>query len=495
MSYRPRWDVGLAAALSAGLLGVVLGSATVVAAGVVGLAFAAYGLATRPPEAHVQLTREVSNDAPAPGADVEVEVTARNASDGPLAELRVVDDPPEDLPVVEGTPAHCTSLGAGETTTFTYTVRARRGSHAFGDVDVLARNVSGTVEHDREVALETTLTCRAGLDELPLTPQTTQYAGRVDADAAGEGVAFHSTRQFRPSDPVERVDWKRFAKDRELTTVQYQETRAATVVLLVDAREEVRVARRAGEHDAGEYCAFAAARVAGVQLGAGNRVGAALYGRPSYLRPDAGRDHRIEIGRFLRAALATEREDPADADGSVVDAATAVDGVGAVAGAPAPDGGTARASGADDGAAGAATDGATAEAVDDGAATADTAAVDGADGADASGGVVDAVMTAPGQRWSLSWLTRRLPANAQVVFCTPLLDDRAANAAEQLDARGHEVTVVSPDVTSEETPGGIVERVERRERVQDLRASLRLVEWSPEEALATAVDRSAGGWS
>jgi len=489
VSYRPRWDVGLAAALSAGLLGVVLGSATVVAAGVVGLAFAAYGLATRPPEAHVRLTREVSNDAPAPGADVAVEVTARNASDGPLAELRVVDDPPEDLPVVEGTPAHCTSLGAGETTTFTYTVRARRGSHAFGDADVLARNVSGTVEHDRAVGLETTLTCRAGLDELPLTPQTTRYAGRVDADAAGEGVAFHSTRQFRPSDPIERVDWKRFAKDRELTTVQYQETRAATVVLLVDAREEVRVARRAGEHDAGEYCAFAAARVAGVQLGAGNRVGAALYGRPSYLRPDAGRDHRLQVGRFLRAALATEREDPADADGSVVDAATAADGVGAVAGAPAPDGGTAQASGDRDEAGDARAD---ATAGTSGDATAGTS---GDATADATGGVVDAVMAPPGQRWSLSWLTRRLPADAQVVFCTPLLDDRAANAAEQLDARGHEVTVVSPDVTGEETPGGVVERVERRERVRDLRASLRLVEWSPEEALATAVDRSAGGWS
>lgn len=465
MSYRPRWDVGLAAGLSAGLLGVLTGSATVVSAGVIGLAFAAYGYATRPPEARVQVAREVSNESPAPGADVTVSLTVRNASDGPLAELRVVDEPPEDLPVVDGAPAHCTSLGAGETAEFEYTVRARRGSHEFGAVDVLARNVSGTVEHRREVDLSTALSCRVGLEELPLSPQTTPYAGRVDADAPGEGVSFHSTRQFRPSDPMHRIDWKRFAKDRELTTVQYQETRAATVVVLVDVRPEVRVTRRPGEHDAAEYCTFAAAKVAGVQLDASNRVGAALYGQPVYLRPGAGSDQRLEIQRFLREGLAST-EDAATTADSLLD-----------------------------------TDEVFFEDVEQraqpGATGGGKAAPDGGDGAAApDGGTSWLDPTADvGEEWSLSWLTRRLPDQAQVVFCTPLLDDRAANTARQLDARGHEVTVVSPDVTTEETPGGLVTRIERRQRLQSLRASLRLVEWAPEEALAAAVDRSSGGWS
>jgi uncharacterized protein (DUF58 family) len=463
VSYRPRWDVGLAAGLSAALLGIVAGSATVVAAGVVGLAFAAYGYATRPPKARVQVAREVSNEAPAPGADVTVTLTVRNASDGPLAELRVVDEPPGDLPVVEGTPAHCTSLGAGETTSFEYTARARRGTHDFGDVDVLARNVSGTVEHRRKVELSTAVSCRVGLDELPLSSQTTPYAGRVDADAPGEGVAFHSTRQFRPSDPMHRIDWKRYAKDRELTTVQYQETRAATVVVLVDVRPEVRVARRPGEHDAAEYCAFAAAKVAAVQLDASNRVGAALYGQPSYLRPGAGSDQRLEVQRFLRDALAATEQSRSTADSLLDTDEVFFEDVDSRA-RPWAAGGEGQ------------------------------AAPDGGVPADDSPSWLDPSADV-GEEWSLSWLTRRLPDQAQVVFCTPLLDDRSANTARQLGARGHEVTVVSPDVTTEETPGGLVTRIERRQRLQSLRASLRLVEWSPEEALAAAVDRSSGGWS
>jgi uncharacterized protein (DUF58 family) len=467
VTYRARWDVGLAAGLSAGLLGVLLGSATVVAAGVVGLAFAAYGYATRPPDANVQVARAVSNESPAPGTDVDVTVTVRNASDGPLAELRVVDEPPEELPVVEGTPAISTSLAAGETDTVEYTVRARRGSHAFGDASVLARNVSGTVEHHRSVDLASEITCRVGLEELPLASQTTPYAGRVDADAPGEGVSFHSTRQFRPSDPMHRIDWKRYAKDRELTTVQYQETRAATVVVLVDARWEMRVARRAGEHDAAEYSAFAAARVAGVQLDASNRVGAALYGRPAYLRPGVGRDQGLRVRGFLEDALADDDEENLfDTDqvfsGNVERPTAAGDG-----GQAAPDGGT---------------------------------PVDHPTRSDDDSGPSwlnpNETRTAGGPaEWSLDWLTRRLPDEAQVVFCTPLLDDRAANAARKLDARGHAVRVVSPDVTSEETPGALVARIERRQRLRKLRAELPLVEWAPEEALAAAVDRSTEGWT
>lgn len=459
MTYRARWDVGLAAGLSAGLLGVLLGSATVVAAGVVGLTFAAYGYATRPPDANVRVARAVSNESPAPGADVDVTLTVRNASDGPLAELRIVDEPPEELPVVEGTPAICTSLAAAETATVEYTVRARRGSHAFGDISVLARNVSGTVEHGQAVDLTSEISCRVGLEELPLASQTTPYAGRVDADAPGEGVSFHSTRQFRPSDPMHRIDWKRYAKDRELTTVQYQETRAATVVVLVDARREMRVARRAGEHDAAEYCAFAAARVAGVQLDASNRVGAALYGRPTYLRPGVGRDQGLRVRAFLEDALADDGGDGLfDTDqvffGNVERPTAAGDG-----GQAAPDGGRP----ADD----------------------DPTWLDPNASRDETGPA----------GWSLKWLTRRLPEEAQVVFCTPLLDDRAANTARKLDARGHAVRVISPDVTTDETPGALMARIERRQRLRTLRAELPLIEWAPEEALAAAVDRSTEGWT
>lgn len=450
-TYR-RWDVGLATALVLGLAGVLVGSATVLAAGVVGLTFAAYGYATRPPDATILVRRRVDEEEPTPGERVEVTVEVENASEAPVAELRVVDEPPADLPLVEGTPADCTSLRPGETERFEYAVRARRGSHAFGDASVLLRNVSGTVERLETHETATELTCRVGLAEMPLTAQTTPYDGRVDADAPGEGVAFHSTRQFHPSDPLYRVDWKRFAKTGELTTVQFQATRAATVVLLVDARPGVRVARRPDEHDAVQFCGFAAGRIADVLLAASNRVGVALYGATEYLRPGVGRDQRVRVRRFLREGLEAA-SGSADGDRpSIFDVDRVFFG------------------GMDD-----------ADHGPDDAASPDPPGVPPNLWADGGG--------------SVAWLDQRLPDDAQVVFCTPLLDEAAADAARRLEARGHSTTVVSPDVTSTGTPGGVVEAVRRRQRVGSLRPDARVVDWSPDEPLAAAVSRAQRRWA
>ncbi len=73
---------------------------------------------------------------------------------------------------------------------------------------------------------------------------------------------------------------------------------------------------------------------------------------------------------------------------------------------------------------------------------------------------------------------RRLPADAQVLLFTPLVDDVSASLARRIDAYGHLVTVLSPDVTADDTPGRRLIRFERRERLRELRsAGIRAVEW------------------
>jgi len=55
------------------------------------------------------------------------------------------------------------------------------------------------------------------------------------------GLEFHATRNYQSGDPVSRIDWRRFAKTNELTTVQYREEQAVRTVLVVDARPVTRV--------------------------------------------------------------------------------------------------------------------------------------------------------------------------------------------------------------------------------------------------------------
>lgn len=99
-------------------------------------------------------------------------------------------------------------------------------------------------------------------------------------------------------------------------------------------------------------------------------------------------------------------------------------------------------------------------------------------------------------RLRLRWLRRRLPDDAQVILCSPLLDWSAQTVVQMLESHGHEVTVVSPDPTGTDTSGERVVRLERRNRIGDVhRLGAPVVDWPAEESLDIALARAATGWS
>jgi uncharacterized protein (DUF58 family) len=58
------------------------------------------------------------------------------------------------------------------------------------------------------------------------------------------------------------------------------------------------------------------------------------------------------------------------------------------------------------------------------------------------------------------------------------------------------VTVLTPDATSLESPGGILAAVERSNRLNELRASgVRVIDWTGQETLLAALERARRRWS
>ena len=139
----------------------------------------------------------------------------------------------------------------------------------------------------------------AGSD-LPLRGLTTQYSGRVATDVGGAGLEFHSTREYRRGDPLSRVDWNRYARSGELSTVSFREERAATVVLLIDSRAEAYRAPDAETPNAVERSVDAAGEAFSALLSTGDRVGIASYGpEECWLAPATGERHRADARRLL----------------------------------------------------------------------------------------------------------------------------------------------------------------------------------------------------
>jgi len=300
--------IGAIAFLVCGL-GLVTRQPGLVLAGVVGAVYAGYGSSARPPrttdnagESVLELDRSVDDATPAPGETVSVALTVGNVGPGALTDIRVVDGVPSGLEVVDGSPRFATALRPGETDTVRYEVQVPRGDHEWGPARVVVADPSGGVERETTVSTETTLRCvprGISTDVLPLRDRTTPYTGRIPTDAGGDGVEFHATREYRPGDPLRRIDWYRRAKTGELGTLEFREERAGTVVLLVDARRVSYLAPTPESRHAVERGVDAAIASFGTLLDTGDRAGVAVFGRGgAWLPPGTGEQHRAR-GREL----------------------------------------------------------------------------------------------------------------------------------------------------------------------------------------------------
>lgn len=412
-----RWRGAAALTLAAAAVGVATESPGALLAAVFGVVFLAVARTFAPPNPELSVERTLSDEDPEPGDEVDVTLTLTNQG-AFLPDLRVVDGVPEGLEVIDGSPRLATALRSGKQAQIRYTVEARRGDHSFTGVDVIARDVLGAFE--TELTLESDAALASvpplpRLDSFPLRSQTVQRVGRVPTQTGGSGVEFHATREYRSGDPLSRVNWNRLAKSGELTTIQYREERAATVVAVIDARAISHVGDEDGE-DAIEYCVEAAGSVATALLDSGDRVGVAAFGpRWEWLAPGVGREHRARLRETLSRGAGFEATEPERRF---------------------------------------------------------------------LGGIV------------FRRLQKHLPDDAQVVFCSPLVDRDAGDYVRRLEASGHPVTVISPDVTGDNTFGQELARVERAARIRSLRAGgVRVIDWQPTDMLPLAVARAEQGWS
>jgi len=383
----------------------------------VGVGFVAYAKLDDAPEPQLLVERELSDATPEVDEAVRVVVTVENTGESTLPDLRLVDSVPAGLAVTEGTARLGTALRPGKRASYTYTVTAVRGSHDWEPMTVIARNASGSRERPVEAEAATTLRCLPELSstaDLPLRGLTTPYAGQVATDVAGSGIEFHSTRRYRHGDPLSRVDWNRYARTGELSTLSFREERAATVVLLVDTRTEAYVSPGEESENAVERSVEAAGQAFSALLSTGDRIGIASYGpKECWLAPNTGQRHRADARRLLGSHPAFSVSPP-------------------------------------------------------------------------EGPFYPSI--------ALRRLRRRLPADAQVVLFSPVVDDYLVTAAKRLDAHGHKLTVVSPDPTAGDTPGHRLARVERRERLRELRSGgLRVLDWG-DRPLAVELARANERW-
>lgn len=401
-------------------IGALFSIPSLVALAALGMGYVVYYRLQRPPAPSAKLTRQIENPEPSAEDEVAVSVQIENVGDRPLYDLRIIDGVPSSLETVDGSPRRATALLPGQQATLTYSLKAIRGHHEFDPSTVILRDPAGTYEYTYEVHAPSEVHVDPKIKPLPpmaLRKVSSGITGRIVTSEGGSGVEFHAVRDYRPGDPLNRIDWNRHARSGELATVDFRREEMATVVLVIDTRPVAKIGRPDSPRAANEICSDAAAMLFFGLLDAGDRVGVSTLGEADcWLPPDVGSDHR-EHGKMLFSSHPSL-------------------------------------------------------------------------GPIQSGGTVSVV----DEEWDLDY---RIPDSTQLVFLTPLADGGAARYATRFEARGHPMTVISPDPCGTETPGQLVANIERQRRIRELRArGIGVIDWDYEtESLATVLEQAATRWS
>lgn len=311
-------------------LGIALGSVPLVLAAVIPLGFLVVEAVSNggPIEDRVAVQRSVSPEVPLPGQRVEIELTVTNTSETAIADLRVLDGVPQELGVETGAARGGRALAPGDALTLAYSVIADRGRYRFRDVVLESRTATGAVVSRAAVTAEgdDRFDCRVSAEEVPLQEETTALTGPLATDTGGPGIEFYATREYRSGDPVKRINWRRYAKTGELSTVEYREQRATRVAVIVDGREAAQVSPGPALPTGATLGAYAATIAVGILLNDGHRVDVGALGvedpvrgtPPAWAGAETGRAFRRRAAEICNLAAAGRDEShvsPVRADG------------------------------------------------------------------------------------------------------------------------------------------------------------------------------------
>ncbi|MBP1987174.1 DUF58 domain-containing protein [Halolamina salifodinae] len=435
------WSVWLVGGFFLLALGLFYAEAALVAGAAIPFVYVGYAaLSTLPSDLSLDVARSVDDRRLTPGDPVEVTVSVTNTGDSVLTDLRVVDGVPEELAVTEGSPRASLALRPGATGSVSYTVIAKRGDFAFGDARLVARSLLGTdtATLSATVGGADSVDCTDPAALEGLDQATKLRTGVTQSDRGGEGLEFHSTREYRAGDARNRVNWRQYAKTGDLVTTEFRQERAAREIVLLDVRPETRRSSAPTHPTGAEYAAYAAEAAIERYRGLGHRVSLAVLGIN-------GSEVDVPV-REAGDALWVEN-------------------------------------------AGTETGQRAADAVF--SAAADVAARRTA--ADTALSSLAEQESEPNRR-AVSGLVAQFPERAELLIVSPLVDRVPLSYAKRAAVVGNAPTLLSPDPTGNKSAGGRLGGARRQIRLREARGVCdRVIDWPAERSLSAVAAAVDGG--
>jgi len=248
------------------------------------------------PSMVVELERIVPHNRFLEGTEIDVVLRIRAGERIPSLKIR--EDLPEGLELIEGSTEWVLSLRKGELRELRYRVRVKRGIHEFNWVELDYRDPFGLFYFKKRFDLYTEIIGVPIIEDVP-TPYSTRgtkvTVGPLPSPRVGEGVEFHAIREYQPGDPLKIINWKATARTGRIMANEYESERKVDVIFIVDASYT-------GELVFDDLIRAAASLMLNA-LNSGTSFGLLLAEDvPLWVRPDYGKRHFFRCIDFLSTA-------------------------------------------------------------------------------------------------------------------------------------------------------------------------------------------------
>jgi len=299
-------------AISIAITGVLMRDGRVIAASVPFLLYAGVALLSKSyqREPKIIVERVLSADHTTEGETIDITVTITNAGSH-IPWLGVSERIPRGVEVTGGDTSILASFDEGEKISFSYMVNAPRGMHVLPGMDLVLWDQITLAPRRHFIPHKTqflTVPIAEPIDEIEIRPQRTRaYAGVVRANQGGSGIDFFGCHAYSTGDDIRRINWRAYARTRELIVNEYEQERIADVTVFLDARE--RANPRVDKKETFNYAVRAAASMANYFIKKGNSVGLFIYGEyMNWTFPGYGKTQMRRILDSLARAQTSDKE-------------------------------------------------------------------------------------------------------------------------------------------------------------------------------------------
>jgi uncharacterized protein (DUF58 family) len=220
---------------------------------------------------------EFSRETPSSGWEGEIAtffIVVRSRARMPRMFLRAQDHLPEWLRVVEPEPPFF-NAAPHDATKIPYRVELlKRGAYKIEWMTVLSQDPLGIFAFARRIPVPSEILVYPVPQDIPdISLSGAERFGYRDLPIAatrGSGVDPDGVRDYVPGDPLRRMHWKSTARTGKLNVIEFEESRAINVVMVMDLQQGTNVGE--GKETTLEYLVRAAASIAQTAIRQGASV-------------------------------------------------------------------------------------------------------------------------------------------------------------------------------------------------------------------------------